>query len=41
MPKKSPKLGVFDIKITTEGDLWTISVDVPCGFLMIFLAKQY
>jgi hypothetical protein len=42
--KKKPELGHFTHKKVPQyyrGDFWHILIDVPGGFLMIFLDKQH
>jgi hypothetical protein len=44
VPKKSKKLGIFGYKKGPQyygGDFWHILIEVPGGFLMIFLIKQH
>jgi hypothetical protein len=44
MPKKRQKLGIFGLKQSATvlgGHFSNIVIDVPCGFLMVFLAKQH
>jgi hypothetical protein len=44
MPKRGKILGYFRLKKGPQcygGNFWNILIDFPCGFLMIFHARQH